>query len=358
MSTKSKVRNYLSSPLFSIVAGLLLIGCGLFALRLRALNNLFFSILMVILSLCGVYITLYGIFTIDGKTPGRWLVGKTLEDYLSSPVFPLVVGLLLGGFGLLAMVTAADDTLFHFLAVILTILGFSVAAYGLMGTLERKPIRTLSKKELQAVRELSQNLKVHYPTYVLKVHKLKEKHETLHEKFQEIRTYSEEFKDRIRTFQTGLTELEAQLHDNLQKHAPVMNNDSVDGVAKKILWSEKQLELTQLEATLKTLAETESPMVPEDYRSVLNRIRKDFKKFDSGVTLYHELLTACTREIDTFDTVEVLKTAVEEIDALTSQHEAELLKLETDAQTRYELSKMTLSMFEERFRAFKASCEF
>lgn len=354
MSIKSKVGNYLSSPIFSIVAGLILIGCGLFAIRV--VHNLFFTILMVILSVCGVYVVLYGIHALDGN--GRWVVGKTVEDYLSSPVFALVVGPLIGGFGLLAISTAADDALFQFLGVILTILGFSVAAYGLMGTFEGKPTKTLSKKELEQVRELSQNLKVRYPTYILQVHKLKEKHETLHEKFQEVRTHSEEFKDRIKAFETGLTELEAQLHDNLQKHAPIMNNDSVDGVAKKILWSEKQLELTQLETALKTLAETESPTVPEDYRSGLNQIRKDFKKLDSGVTLYHELLTACTKETDAFDTVEALKTAVEEIDALTSQHETELLKLETDTQTRYELSKMALSMFEERFRAFKASCEF
>ena len=354
MSIKSKVGHYLSSPIFSIVAGLLLIGCGLFAIRVW--HNLFFAILMVILSLCGVYVVLYGIIALDGK--GRWVVGKTFEDYLSSPVFPLVVGLLLGGFGLLAISTTGDDALFHSLALILTILGFSVAAYGLMGTLEGKPTKTLTKKELEQVRELSQNLKVRYPTYILQVHKLKEKHETLHEEFQEVRTHSEEFKDRIKAFQTDLTALEAQLHDNLQKQAPIMNDDSVDGVAKKILWSEKQLELTQLEATLKTLAETESPTVPEDYRSILNRIRKDFKKLDGGVTLYHELLTACTRETDPFDTVEALKTEVEEIDALTSQHEAGLLKLETDTQTRYEMSKMALSLFEERFKTFKASCEF
>lgn len=354
MSIKSKVGNYLSSPIFSIVAGLLLIGCGFFAMHVG--RNLFFTVLMIILPFGGTYVFLYGIHALDGT--GRWMVGKTVEDYLSSPVFPLVIGLILGGFGLLAVSTAGDDALFQFLALILTVLGFSVAAYGLMGTLEGKPIRTLTKKELGKVRELSQNLKVSYPTYILQVHKLKEKHEMLHEKMSDVRTHSEEFKARIRAFQTGLTELDAQLHDNLQKHAPIMNNDSVDGVAKKILWSEKQLELTQLETTLKTLAETESPTVPEDYRSVLNRIRKDFKKLDSGVTLYHELLTACTKEIDAFDTIEVLKTAVEEIDALTSERGAELLKLETDTQTRYELSKMALSMFEERFRTFKASCEF
>ena len=352
---KAKIKNYLSSPILPIVAGLLLVGCGFLAMHV--VHNLFFSyVLFFILSFCGIYVVLHGIYTVDGK--GRWLVGKTLEDYLSSPVFPLVVGLLLGGFGLLAISTAGGDTLFRFLTSILTISGFSVAAYGLMGILESKPIRTLSKKELQAVRELSQNLKVHYPTHVLKVHKLKEKHEVLHEKMSDIRTHSEEFKARIKAFQTGLTELETQLHDNLQKHAPVMNNDSVDGVAKKILWSEKQLELTQFETTLKTLTETESPTPPEDYRSVLNRIRKDFKKLDNGVMLYHELLTVCTKETDTFDTVEALKTEVEEIDALTSQHEAELLKLETETQTRYEMSKMALSMFEERFREFKAGCEF
>ena len=356
MSTKFKVGSYLSSPIFSIVAGLLLIGCGLFAMR--AASNLFFLILMAILSFCGAYAVLYGILTIDRKETGRWLVGKTLEDYLSSPIFPLVVGLLLGGFGLLAMSTAANDILLHSLALILTIFGLSVAAYGLMGILEGKQVSTLTEKEVHEVRELSQSLKVRYPTYILKVHKVKEKHEALHENFHEVRTHSEEFKNRIRAFQTDLAELETQLHDNLQKQAPIMDNDNVDGIAKKILWSEKQLALTQLDASLKTLTETESPIVPEDYRSPLNRIRKDFKRLDKGVTLYHELLTACTRETDTFDVVEALKTEVEEIDALTSQHETELIKLETDTQTRHELSKMALSMFEERFRDFKAGCEF
>ena len=360
MFTKTKVKSYLSKPVFTLVLGLLLCGTGILALgvSMRA-HNILFVFLAFILTFFGILVMLYGFFRIiDGKKPARIFIGKTVEDYLSSPVFLLSVGLLLGSFGFLAMSTAGEDALFHFLALILIILGFSVAAYGLMGTLEGKPIRTLSKKELQAVRELSQNLKVHYPTYVLKVHKLKEKHEVLHEKMSDVRTHSEEFKACVKAFQTELTELETQLHDNLQKYAPIMNNDSVDGVAKKILWSEKQLELTQFDTTLKTLAETERPTAQEDYRNVLNRIRRDFKKLDSGITLYHELLTACTKETDTFDTVEALKTEVEEIDALTSQHETELLKLETDTQTRYEMSKMALSLFEERFRAFKASCEF
>ena len=355
MSTKSKVERYLSSPIFSLIAGLLLIGCGLFALRVA--NNLFFLILMAIL--CGIYAALYGFFRLSlGKEAGRMFVGKTLEDYLSSPIFPLVTGPLLGGFGLFAMWVAADDTLFHILALILTIFGFSVAAYGLMGTLEDKQPRKLTKSERQEVLALSQSLKVRYPTYTLKVHKLKEKHEILHEKFPEVRAYAEEFNHHLKTFQNGLAELETQLHENLRKHAPVIDNDNVDGVAKKIIWSDKQLELTQLGTALKTLAETESPVVPENYRSVLSQIRKDFKRLDGGVTLYHELLTTCTRETDTFDVIQALKEDVEGVDALIAEHEAELQRLETGTLTQYEMSKMALSMFQERFDEFKAGCEF
>ena len=280
-----------------------------------------------------------------------------VEHYLSSPIFPLVAGLILGGFGLFAMSLAAGDVLFHILTFVLTIFGFSVAAYGLMGIMEGKEVRKLTKSELQEVRTLSQSLKVRYPSYTLKVHKLKEKHEMLHEKFPEVRSYAEEFNHQRKTFQSGLVELETQLHDNLKKHAPVIDNDDVDGVAKKIIWSDKQLELTQLETALKTLAETESPVVPEDYRSVLRQIHKDFKKLDDGVTLYHELLTTCTRETDTFEAIQALNEKVEEIDALIAAHEAELQRLETSTLTQYEMSKMALSMFQERFDEFKAGCE-
>ena len=179
----------------------------------------------------------------------------------------------------------------------------------------------------------------------------------LHEKFPEIRSYAEEFKHQLKAFESGLAELETQLHDNLKKYAPVIDNDNVDGVAKKIIWSDKQLELTQLETALKTLAETESPIVPEDYRSVLRRIHKDFKRLDDGVTLYHELLTTCTRETDTFEDIQALKEKVEGIDALIAEHEAELQRLETSTLTQYEMSKMALSMFQERFDEFKAGCE-
>ena len=281
------------------------------------------------------------------------------EPYWSSPIFLLVAGLLLGGFGFLAIRVAVDDGIFQILAsILLTLCGLSAAAYGFIGVLEGKQVRKLTRSDLQEIQALSQSLKVRYPTYILKVHKLKEKYEALHEQFPEVRAHSEEFKRLIKAFQAELVELETQLHDNLQKHAPVIDSDNVDSVAKKILWSDKQIQLTQLDTTLKTFAETETPMVPEHYRGVLNQIHHDFKRLDSGVALYHELLTACTSETTAFETTVVLKLEVEEIDALLSQHETELQKLETDTQTQYELSNLALSMFQERFKEFKLDCEF
>ena len=282
-----------------------------------------------------------------------------IEPYLSNPIFALVTGLLLSGFGFLAIRVAVDDGVFQILAsILLTLCGLFAAVYGFIGLLEGKQVRKLTRSDLQEIQVLSQSLKVRYPTYILKVQKLKEKYEALHEKFPEVRAHSEEFKHRIKAFQAELIELETQLHNNLQKHAPVIDSDNVDGVAKKILWSDKQIQLTQLGATLKTLAETENPMVPEHYRGMLNQIHHDFKRLNGGVSLYHELLTACTSETTAFETTVVLKQEVEEIDALLSQHETELQKLETDTQTQYELSNMALAMFQERFKAFKSDCEF
>ena len=148
MPTKTKSKSYLSKPIFIFLLGLLLCVAGILAMGVSTpARNILFVILAFILSFSGIITVLYGFFTIvDGKEVGRMFVGKTLEDYLSSPIFPLVTGLLLGGFGLFAMWVAADDTLFHILALFLTVCGFSAAAYGLMGTLEDKHPKRLTKR--------------------------------------------------------------------------------------------------------------------------------------------------------------------------------------------------------------------
>ena len=130
MSTKTKAKSYLSKPVLTLVLGMLFGVAGILAIDASTITrNILFFILGLILSFSAVIAVLYGFFRIvDGKKEARMLIGKTFEDYLSSPIFPLVAGLLLGGFGLLAMWVAADDTLFHILALFLTVCGFSAAA--------------------------------------------------------------------------------------------------------------------------------------------------------------------------------------------------------------------------------------
>lgn len=280
-----------------------------------------------------------------------------IEPYLTSPVFALVAGLLLGGFGLIATRAVGRYGFFHILAWVLAFGGLSVALYGFVAVVERKPIRKMTKKELSELRTLVQSLKVRYPTYILKVQKLKERYDALQERLPVVREHAETFKGRIRTYQVRLRELERRLRDNLQRHAPVIDNDNVEGIAKKILWSDQQIQLTELENALKTIVETESPMVPETYRAALIRIHRDFKRLESGVTLYHELLTACTREEEPPETLLELKEEVENMDELILAHETELQKLETDTHTQAEISEEALAMFQERFETFKRTCE-
>ena len=96
-----------------------------------------------------------------------------IEPYLSSPIFALVAGLSIGGFGILAMHEIADSVLFRILAAVLTFCGFSAAIYGFMGMLEGKQVRKLTKSELREVRTLTQSLKVRYPTYIFEGSQIK-----------------------------------------------------------------------------------------------------------------------------------------------------------------------------------------
>lgn len=357
MFTKTKI----AVPLFILVAGLVLVGVGIPAIESVERTSLSF-ILMWVLGIFGCTAVVLGLFGIverlDNKHQQTGFTISYAGSYLSNPIFLLVVGLLLGGFGMYGMFTARGDAIFHISALILTICGFSTAIYGLMGTLGDERPKKLTKRELQEVHELSQNLKVRYPTYILKVQKLKEKYEALHENFDEVRKHFEEFKDRTRTFQTTLAELAELLHSNLQKHAPVIDNDNVESIAKKILWSDKQMELLQLDTNLKTLVEKESPITSTEYRCVLNQVRADIKKLENGIALYHELLITSTKETATFDAIQTLKQEVEERDELMAHHEIELQKLAVDTQTQYEFSKMALSLFQERLEEFKTGCEF
>ena len=285
------------------------------------------------------------------------MAGKIrIEPYLLSPGFTLVVGLLLVGFGFFA-VKVSTRNLFFFVSVwVLFIFGVSATVYGFMGVLEGKPLRMWNRGDVKAARGLAQELKIRYPTYILKVHKLKETHDRLHAQFGEVRDQEYRFREVIKTFRAELIQLGTVLQESLQQAAPLVESETVEGVAQKIRWTDKQLMLTQLETALETLVGSEAPMHAEDYRNALSRVRTDFKQLEGGTALYHELLTTCTKEKIPFERFSSLKREVAAVDARMAQHETALQTLETDTQTRAALSEMGVSLFQDRLETFRTTC--
>ena len=289
------------------------------------------------------------------------------------------VGIALGGFGLFAMRVVPDDPLFFVLTFILASSGGAIALYGIVGLLERQPLAKSTEKDLKAIRSLIHDLKVRYPTYILKVQELKAIYDELQDKLPEVRNQSEAFKQQIQVYQAMCAELEVELDYKLQQHAAAMADDNVEGIAKKILWSEQQIQLAELGSTLKTLAETALPITPEAYHSALSRVSPDFKKLERGATLYRDLLTACTNAIAPIETalttqekltksevlaahnlhqeVVRLELSVAEIDARMSTHETELRTLGTDTRARAERAEEALSTLQARFETFKSAAE-
>lgn len=289
------------------------------------------------------------------------------------------VGLSVFGFGFFGRHVLPDDPFLIVLLFFFVFGGGFAAVYGMMGFLERKPLPKSTEKDLKAIRTLVQDLKVRYPTYILKVQELKAIYDELQDKLPEVRNHSEAFKQQIQVYQAMCAELAVQLDHKLQQHASAMADDNVEGIAKKILWSEQQIQLAELGSTLKVLAETAPPITPEAYHSALSRVSPDFKKLERGATLYRDLLTACTNAIAPIETalttqekltksevlaahnlhqeVVRLELSVAEIDARMSTHETELRTLGTDVHRRAERAEEALSTLQARFETFKSGAE-
>ncbi len=277
--------------------------------------------------------------------------------YFSNPVFSFIGGIVLGGMGLCALEFIGGNAFFlQLLVLALSIGAFAIALCGLIG-LDTNQIRRLSKSEAKEKRVLSQHLRVSYPDYILKVDKVKEHYRALSANFSAFRKNSDAFYRRIKVFQSALAELEVRLHRSLKKHAPVMDNMNVDGLSKKIRWTDKQIQRMQLNDVLNALPNSDAPVDVERYRKILNQVCTDLKRLDDGIAIYDELLTLCNRERADFDDILSLKKQVDEIDELVVQHERQLRNLELEAQTSYEVSETALSIFEKRFKEFKAGCD-
>ena len=54
-----------------------------------------------------------------------------------------------------------------------------------------------------------------------------------------LRTYHEAYRHEVRNLRTELSHIDTQLQLNLKNNTPIIDNDSADAIARKLLWSEK-----------------------------------------------------------------------------------------------------------------------
>ena len=274
-----------------------------------------------------------------------------ITKYLSFPMVLIGSGSFFGVIGWLGLAQAAESIIFFIGSMLLSFSGSMAALCGLMSLERLAP----SKQKVRKLKtEISKYIKIQYPTFIIQVEKQKQKYQELYRKLPEIRNYCEEFRQDIRNLRLRLSNLEKRLQEKLKNYAPVIDNDSADGIAKKILWSEKQIQLTQFNDSLEKLSRFIITADIERYRGELTHINSGLTQLDQGINHYRELMILCNRSDADYDKIISAKQKVDKADNLIIRQENRLQELGMEMNTKSESAKMELSLFQEQLDEFKA----
>lgn len=273
-----------------------------------------------------------------------------IRKYCSFPILLISSGSFVGLIGWWGLAQTAGGIMFFLGSMLLSLTGWITALWGLM-SLERSEPSPLKKRKLK--NGISKDLKIQYPSYILKVENLNQKYDGLHNKLSYYRSYFEDFKVNIMQFRTELTYLEKQLENNLRKNAQKIDYDTPEGIAKKILWSEKQVHLTQLNETLDKLSNYLTTSDLERYRVELSNMKRKISQLERGTDLYRELMILCHKSDSEYENIIATKQKVEGIDDLMSRQEPKMGELETLMETKYTEAKMEVSQFRKLIDEFE-----
>ncbi len=273
-----------------------------------------------------------------------------IKKYLSYPMLLIGSGSFFGVIGWLGLANAAESLIFFLGSSLLSLTGSMTTLCGLM-SLERFPPSKQKFRKLKS--DIAMHLKMHYPTYIIEVEKSKQKYKELYEQLRSIRTYFEVYRQDVRNLRSELTLIEKQLQQNLKDNAPIIDNDSADAIAKKLLWSEKQIQLAELSEQFDKFTQSFSSIDLERYRDDLTYISGDQIQLEQGIEYYRELMILCSQSSTKYDKIITAKKRVEKVDSLISRQEKRLLDLESAMDTKCEEVKFELSHFRERFEDFK-----
>ena len=261
-----------------------------------------------------------------------------IKKYLSYPMLLIGSGSFFGVIGWLGLANAAESLIFFLGSSLLSLTGSMTTLCGLM-SLERFPPSKQKFRKLKS--DIATHLKMHYPTYIIEVEKSKQKYKELYEQLRSIRTYFEAYRQDVRNLRSELTLIE------------IIDNDSADAIAKKLLWSEKQIQLAELSEQFDKFTQSFSSIDLERYRDDLTYISGDQIQLEQGMEYYRELMILCSQSSTKYDKIITAKKRVEKVDSLISCQEKRLLDLESAMDTKCEEIKFELSHFRERFDDFK-----
>lgn len=275
-----------------------------------------------------------------------------IKKYLTYPMLLIGSGSFFGMIGWLGLANAAESIIFFIGSTLLSLSGSITTLCGLM-SLERFPPSKQKIRQLKS--DTSKHLKMHYPTYIIEVDKYKQKYKELYEQLRAIRTYYEVFRQEIRHLRSELTRLDKQLQQTLKDNAPVIDNDSADSIARKLLWSEKQIQLTEYNEEIEKLSASFTSIDLDRYRDELTYISGALIQLEDGIEYYRELVILCSQSDTNYDNFINAKQKVEKVDSLISLQEKRLVDLESEMDTKCEEVKIELSLFRERLDDFKAN---
>ena len=275
-----------------------------------------------------------------------------IKKYFTFPMLLISSGSFFGVIGWMGMANVTESIIFSVGSMLLSFSGTMTTLCGLM-SLER--IAPSTRKIYKLKLEISKNLKIHYPTYILDVEKSKRKYKELNEQLRFTRTYYEVYRQQIRNLRYELTHLEKQLQQNLKNNAPVIDNDSADAIAKKLLWSEKQIQLTEFKEAIEKLSQFFTSEDLEHYRDELTYINGELTQLEQGIDYYRELMIMCNQSDAKYDKIINAKAKVEKVDNLIARQQNRIENLENEIDTKCEETKIELSLFTQQLNDFKDS---
>lgn len=274
-----------------------------------------------------------------------------ITRYMTLPTTLIGTGSFFGILGWWGLAQAAGSILLFSGSMLLSLSGSIATLVGLLTLEKTKP----NKQKVRKIKSLIANdIKIQYPNYILQVEYMKQQHQTLYDKMSAIWEYSESFKLNILQLKTQLEELQRNLQENLKRNTPERKDDSVDDIAQKILWSEKEIELSEYQESLNTLSNYLTTSDLDGFRDELYHISRSLKQLENGIAYYRDLLLFCSQEEeDNYDQILDVKEKVEKTDTLISQQNTRLIELANKMNTKYEQAEIELTNFQNQLIEFQ-----